>query len=259
MTAERAAKLEALGFGWELSAAALSKQHRNIDNSAWEVQLAKLKDYKREHGDCNVPRGWAEDPQLATWVANQRHSKKKLDRGESSNRMTVERVTKLEALRFAWQIFARSPRPEGKPAKKKETKTLQPETFSVERITKERVGKGGTAEVLVRWADYGPSDDSWEPKRNINADCPQVVRAWQLQKAGRKEEAEVALRENGESVDEAGYDNEHRNNAAASRLEVKRREETTVCGDAGCSDGPTGLETLRYLIQQFPCPISVVY
>ena len=52
MTAVRVAKLEALGFAWQLVA-------------GWEAQLAKLKAYKRKHGDCNVPQGWAEDPTLA--------------------------------------------------------------------------------------------------------------------------------------------------------------------------------------------------
>jgi hypothetical protein len=65
---------------------------------------------------------------------------------------------------------------------------LQPEISRVECITDERVGKGGKVEFLVRWADYGPSDDSWEPKGNIDTNCPQAVQAWQLEKAGRKEE-----------------------------------------------------------------------
>ena len=116
----------------------------------------------------------------------------------------------------------------------------------MERITKQRVRKGGTVEFLVRWADYGPSDDSWEPKRNLGDDCPQVVRAWELEKAGRKEEAEAVLRESSESVDEGRYDDDHHHSdaAAATRWEMK-----------GCSDGPTGPETLRYLIQEFLYPI----
>ena len=106
MTAVRAAKLDVLGFAWRLSAAAISKQQSEgrRDNAGWEAQLAKLEAYKRRHGDCNVPRGWAEDKQLGTWVHNQRARKKKLDRGEPSVGMTVARATKLEALGFAWQL-----------------------------------------------------------------------------------------------------------------------------------------------------------
>jgi hypothetical protein len=65
--------------------------------------MAKLKQYKVAHGDCNVPRGWAEDPRLSNWVNNQRVFKKKLDRGEPGGWMTEDRVARLMALGFIWQ------------------------------------------------------------------------------------------------------------------------------------------------------------
>jgi hypothetical protein len=104
-TAARAARLEALGFAWELSAAAISKQ-RSRGDTAWEARLAKLKAYKRRHGDCNVPQSWAEDPRLGRWVNTQRQGKKKLDRGEPGGGMTAARAAKLEALGFAWERSA---------------------------------------------------------------------------------------------------------------------------------------------------------
>jgi hypothetical protein len=109
MTATRAAKLEALGFAWELSAAAISKQNSQVkrNDAAWEAQLAKLKAYRQSHGDCNVPASWAEDEKLGRWVRDQRTKKKMLDRGERSPGMTAARiavrVVKLEELGFAWQ------------------------------------------------------------------------------------------------------------------------------------------------------------
>jgi hypothetical protein len=84
MTAARAAKLDAIGFAWELSAAAISKQHskgNHVNNKGWEAQSAKLKAYKRKHGDCNVPQGWAEDPRLSRWVNTQRAFKKAREAG----------------------------------------------------------------------------------------------------------------------------------------------------------------------------------
>jgi hypothetical protein len=104
MTAARAAKLQALGFAWELSATAISKQHSKgqRDDAGWDAQLAKLKDYAREHGDCSVPQKWAEDPSLGTWVADQRANKKKLDRGDSKPKITAARVAKLDELGFNW-------------------------------------------------------------------------------------------------------------------------------------------------------------
>ena len=96
MTAARAAKLDALGFAWELSHSGGNR----TDDAGWEAQLAKLKNYKREHGDCNVPRSWAEDPKVGRWVMTQRRTKRKLDRGEPSEGMTAARAAKLDALGF---------------------------------------------------------------------------------------------------------------------------------------------------------------
>jgi hypothetical protein len=97
MTVARAAKLDALGFAWSPATSWLDK---------WEAWLARLKLYKAAHGDCNVPQRWAEDPQLGTWVLNQRQAKKRLDRGELSPRMTAARMAKLDALGFAWDQCA---------------------------------------------------------------------------------------------------------------------------------------------------------
>jgi hypothetical protein len=112
MTAERAAKLEALGFCWGASnlgrraswgspstkVRSRGRVHGAAQGVAWEAQLARLAVYKAVHGDCKVPRGWAEDPRLGVWVANQRQRKKKLDRGAPSEGLTAERVARLEAL-----------------------------------------------------------------------------------------------------------------------------------------------------------------
>jgi len=41
-------------------------------DSKWLATLEKLKEYRKEHGDCIVPRGYSLDPRLASWVAEQR-------------------------------------------------------------------------------------------------------------------------------------------------------------------------------------------
>ena len=53
MTAARAARLEALGFVWTPGHTGGAPRE--------EEKLARLAAYKAEHGDCNVPRGWAEE------------------------------------------------------------------------------------------------------------------------------------------------------------------------------------------------------
>jgi hypothetical protein len=64
----------------------------------WEAQLARLAAYKAAHGDCSVPQGCSEDPQLGRWVNTQRQLKRQLDRGEPSKGMTAARAARLTAL-----------------------------------------------------------------------------------------------------------------------------------------------------------------
>jgi hypothetical protein len=107
-TAARVAKLDALGFAWELSAGARSKQlsKGNRDDAGWDGWLTKLKVYRRKYGDCCVPQGWTADSGLGRWVNNQRQYKKALDRGDSNPHIMAARVAKLEALGFAWELSA---------------------------------------------------------------------------------------------------------------------------------------------------------
>ena len=83
LTANRRSQLEALGFGWH-----------TLD-SAWENMLAELKHYRDQHGHCNVPKGWRESPQLATWVNTQRTVKR-------SGRLSSVRKERLDAIGFEW-------------------------------------------------------------------------------------------------------------------------------------------------------------
>ena len=48
-----------------------SRKPRKKDNK-WLSTLEELKKYKEVHGDCIVPRGYAVNPRLASWVAEQR-------------------------------------------------------------------------------------------------------------------------------------------------------------------------------------------
>lgn len=46
-------------------------------HNSWIVMLDKLKQYRNEHGNCIVPRGWPDDTRLANWVATQRSVRSK--------------------------------------------------------------------------------------------------------------------------------------------------------------------------------------
>ena len=41
-------------------------------DTKWLLMLEELKDYKADHGNCIVPRGYSPNPRLASWVAEQR-------------------------------------------------------------------------------------------------------------------------------------------------------------------------------------------
>jgi len=67
----------------------------------WMSMLELLKEYQSSHGDCIVPRGYAPNPKLASWVAEQRKQYKLLRDGKPSN-ITAERVGLLQSIGFAW-------------------------------------------------------------------------------------------------------------------------------------------------------------
>ena len=93
--------------GWTPRApAGADKPNVTKRESSWEAQRARLKAHKHKHGDCNEPQGWAKDLPFGRWVADQRQCKKMLDRGDRRQKITAERVAKLEALGFAWEQSA---------------------------------------------------------------------------------------------------------------------------------------------------------
>ena len=60
LTDERQSMLEELGFTWD------------SHNAAWEERFYELCMFKEEHGHCNVPSSFPENPPLAAWIKCQR-------------------------------------------------------------------------------------------------------------------------------------------------------------------------------------------
>ncbi len=79
-------RLENIGFVWSTL------------ESQWEEMFVALKEYKKDHGDCNVPEKWPENKQLFTWVANQRadYYRKKL---------SEDHIKRLENIGFVWSTL----------------------------------------------------------------------------------------------------------------------------------------------------------
>ena len=63
----------------------------------WERMLAALVEYKKTHGNCNVPAGWPPNPKLAAWVNTQRTRNTK-------GKLSPQHRERLEALGFRWSI-----------------------------------------------------------------------------------------------------------------------------------------------------------
>ncbi len=83
LSADRVARLEALGFEWDA----------HIAN--WEANFSALEAYKAQFGDCSVPSVWPENTSLGRWVSVQRRTFK-------SGKLPPERAARLEALGFEW-------------------------------------------------------------------------------------------------------------------------------------------------------------
>lgn len=93
MTLERAALLEEIGFVW----ATLERGH-----VPWEVRFEELMAYKHKYGDCLVPIGYKENPQLSSWVSTQRQEMKLLKEGKPT-RLTEDRIRLLDDGGFVWE------------------------------------------------------------------------------------------------------------------------------------------------------------
>ena len=80
----RMRRLDDLGFIWDARKA------------RWEDIFTALVEFKRKHGNCNVPALWRENQQLATWVQGQRIVKK-------SGKLGKERAHRLKQIGFIWE------------------------------------------------------------------------------------------------------------------------------------------------------------
>ena len=72
------------------------------NNLNWEARFQELVEYKRVHGNCNVPREYKENPPLGSWVRKQRTKKET---------MSEERRKKLNSIGFTWKFRYRIPVP----------------------------------------------------------------------------------------------------------------------------------------------------
>ena len=85
MTPERIERLEAIGFVWD------------AQEAAWQKMYNRFVAFKKNYNSTIVPTRIEDDPELGSWVHDQRSYYKRND-----SRMTPERIERLEAIGFIW-------------------------------------------------------------------------------------------------------------------------------------------------------------
>jgi len=72
------------------------------NNYSWFDRIDQLRQYKKVHGNCLVPKRYKENPSLGNWVNKQRQHYRKFKENESSSSLTQEKIDALDSLGFIW-------------------------------------------------------------------------------------------------------------------------------------------------------------
>lgn len=96
----RKRKVSSLSSSPSSSPASSPKRKQNYD-SKWLVMYEELKDYRKQNNSCIVPRGYAKNPKLASWVSEQR-KQHKLKLTDKPSCLTDFRIGKLNEIGFVW-------------------------------------------------------------------------------------------------------------------------------------------------------------
>ena len=76
-------------------------KERGASAGQWELMYQQMTLFHQARGHCRVPRNRNLD-RLERWVRTQREEMRKIKRGIKSNRLTPERIGKLDTLGFVW-------------------------------------------------------------------------------------------------------------------------------------------------------------
>ncbi|MEI6562902.1 MAG: helicase associated domain-containing protein [bacterium] len=98
-------------------------------DKVWGDMFQRLLKYKKKHGDCDVPSSCPSEPDLANWVANQRHRKK-------MGSLAADRVNKLDEIGFVWSVYGKIRVRQETAVKRKPTPAV---AVSAEPIQEERL------------------------------------------------------------------------------------------------------------------------
>ncbi|KAL7550832.1 hypothetical protein ACHAWF_014035 [Thalassiosira exigua] len=93
MSRSKVAKMNSLGFKWTL----------RESKRPWNEWIRELQSYRKEHGHVDVPLKYERNPQLGSFVNNQRSEYRRYQAGEKTS-MTAEKARELEDLGFKWSV-----------------------------------------------------------------------------------------------------------------------------------------------------------
>ena len=91
LTQQRVDELNRLGFAWTV----------RESHSSWMDRFTELKEFRKANGHCNVPKVYTKNPNLGSWVQEQRFQHRRLLKGKSTY-LTDDKIKALEDLDFKW-------------------------------------------------------------------------------------------------------------------------------------------------------------
>ena len=99
LTAEQEAKLNSLGFDWAPPAPVASTNpnlpEHEQSHAIWEERFIELVAFAAQFGHTRVPKEWAENTRLASWVSSQRNYQRK-------GTLSAEHKQRLDDIGFVW-------------------------------------------------------------------------------------------------------------------------------------------------------------
>ena len=78
-------------------------------DGAFDVNLQKLQEYKKETGHCKVPCKYEPDTALGSWAEMVRREHNRLNRGEGDDYLTADRMRKLSTVGFVFSTKRETP------------------------------------------------------------------------------------------------------------------------------------------------------
>ena len=94
LTDERIREFESMGFEW-------GQGKTNWRSRVWSVRFQQLCEYKVQFGHCRVPRTYAVNPKLGSWVSNARF-RYRMNKEVKSTSTTAEQIRALDGIGFDW-------------------------------------------------------------------------------------------------------------------------------------------------------------